>query len=376
MSKEFDPKAAKAARDEELKGIMDSLEQGVKDVFSSEKYKTFLDTMAKFPRYSVNNNILIMMQRPDASLVQSYGGWKKMGRNVKRGEKGIRILAPAPYKAQVEQQKVDSNGRGIFDTKGNPVMETVEVDRVAFKPVSTFDVSQTEGKELPSLGVSELTGSVENYNAFIEAIKEVCPVPIGFEDIKSGAKGYYHTTDKRIAIQSGMSELQTLKTAIHEMTHQMLHSGEDKKTRSSKEVEAESVAYTVCKHYGLDTSDYSFSYVAGWSSGKDVKELKESLDTIQKAAKDIITSLDEKLSVHQKDKEVAKEQVTFKEQSAPKEDIAQSENKIIADAKPLGYIKVKPERTSILDKLRGEKTKIKLKAAKEMDKKEVAINGR
>ena len=332
--------------------------------------------MAKFPRYSVNNNILIMMQRPDASLVQSYGGWKKMGRNVKRGEKGIRILAPYPYTTQVEQQKVDSNGKGIFDTKGNPVMETVEVDKVAFRPVSTFDVSQTEGKELPSLGVSELTGSVENYNAFIEAIKDVCPVPIGFEDIKSGAKGYYHTTDKRIAIQSGMSELQTLKTAIHEMTHQMLHSGEDKKTRSSKEVEAESVAYTVCKHYGLDTSDYSFSYVAGWSGGKDVKELKESLDTIQKAAKDIITSLDEKLSVHQKDKEVTKEQDTFKEQNAPKEEITQSDNKIIADARPIGYIKVKPERTSILDKLKGEKTKIKLKAAKEMDKKEVAINGR
>ena len=282
---------------ERLKDITDKLEQGVKDVFESDNYKEFLKTMAKFPRYSVNNSILIMMQKPEASLCQSFTGWKQMGRYVKKGEKGIKILAPAPYKVTRLMDKLDDKGKPVVDKDGEHVKEEVEMQVTAFKVVNTFDLSQTDGKELPSLGVNELEGNVDRYPVFIEALKQVCPVPITFEDIKGEAKGYYHTEEKRIAIQKGMSELQTIKTAIHEMAHQMLHSEKDAvkdKTRNSKEVEAESVAYTVCQHYGIDTSDYSFSYVAGWSSGKETTELKASLDVIRKAANDMITKIDEK----------------------------------------------------------------------------------
>ncbi len=285
-------------KEAELKAITDKLEQGVSDVFSSDKYKQFLDTMAKFPRYSVNNNILIMMQRPDAQMCQSFTGWKEMGRFVKKGEKGIKILAPAPYTIQREQTKLDDKGNPMMDKDGEPIMESVEIKVNAFKVVSTFDVSQTDGKELPTLGVDELTGGVDGYGTFLEALKEVCPVPMTFENIEGGAKGFYSQTEKRIAIQEGMSEAQTVKTAIHEMAHQKLHAIENngpKQTRGSKEVEAESVAYTVCQHYGIDTSDYSFSYVAGWSEGKEMPELKASLDTIRRAASEMITAIDEKV---------------------------------------------------------------------------------
>lgn len=285
-------------KEAELKAITDKLEQGVSDVFSSDKYKQFLDTMAKFPRYSVNNNILIMMQKPDAQMCQSFTGWKEMGRFVKKGEKGIKILAPAPYTIQREQTKLDDRGNPMMDKDGEPIMESVEIKVNAFKVVSTFDVSQTDGKELPTLDVDELTGGVDGYGTFLEALKEVCPVPMTFENIEGGAKGFYSQTEKRIAIQEGMSEAQTVKTAIHEMAHQKLHAIENngpKQTRGSKEVEAESVAYTVCQHYGIDTSDYSFSYVAGWSEGKEMPELKASLDTILRAASEMITAIDEKV---------------------------------------------------------------------------------
>lgn len=285
---------------DQLKEITDKLEQGVAEVFSSDKYKQFLDTMAKFPRYSVNNNILIMMQKPDAQICQSFTGWKEMGRFVKKGEKGIKIIAPAPYTIQKEQEKVDERGRTVLDKDGEPVMESVEIKINAFKVVSTFDVSQTDGKELPSLGVDELMGSVDGYGTFFEALKQSCPVPMTFENIEGGAKGFYSQVEKRIAIQEGMSEVQTVKTAIHEMAHQKLHAIEhsDKNmSRNSKEVEAESVAYTVCQHYGIDTSDYSFSYVAGWSEGKEMPELKASLDTIRRAASEMTSSIDEKLEV-------------------------------------------------------------------------------
>lgn len=285
---------------EQLKNITDKLEQGVAEVFSSDKYKQLLDTMAKFPRYSVNNSLLIMMQKPEASLCQSYTGWKEMGRFVKKGEKGIKILAPAPYTIQREQNKLDEYGKPVLDKDGEPVTESVEIKVNAFKVVSTFDVSQTDGKELPSVGVDELEGNVEKFGIMLEALKEICPVPITFENIESGAKGYYHQAEKRIAIQEGMSEVQTVKTVIHEMAHQKLHAIENngsKQSRSSKEVEAESVAYTVCQHYGIDTSDYSFSYVAGWSEGKEMPELKASLDTIRRTAAEMIANIDEKVEV-------------------------------------------------------------------------------
>ena len=283
---------------EQLSGIMDQLEQGVQDVFSSGKYQQYLDTMAKFPRYSVNNSLLIMMQKPDAQMCQSFTGWKQMERFVKKGEKGIKILAPAPYTVQRERNKMDEQtGKPVFDKDGEPVMETVEIKITSFKVVSTFDLSQTDGKELPSLGVSELQGSIENYGMMFAAVKEVCPVPITFENIESGAKGYYHTAEDRIAIQDGMSEVQTVKTAIHEMAHQKLHSvikaeAMDPESRSQKEVEAESVAYVVCQHFGINTSDYSFGYVAGWSEGKETPELKASLNTIRLAASDMISQME------------------------------------------------------------------------------------
>ena len=224
---------------DQLKAVTDQLEKGVMEVFQSDKYKQFLDTMAKFPRYSVNNSLLIMMQKPDAQLCQSYTGWKEMGRYVKKGEKGLNILAPAPYKIEREQTKLDEKGRAVLDADGEPVKEKVEVTIRAFKVVKTFDVSQTDGKELPSIGVNELVGSIDGYPKLLKALQEISPVPISFEQIDGGAKGYYHQQDKRIAIQGGMSEVQTIKTVLHEMAHQKLHDKDaamDYITRNGKEV--------------------------------------------------------------------------------------------------------------------------------------------
>ena len=230
---------------EQLKEVTDILEQGVQNVFNSDDYKKFLNVMSKMPKYSLNNMLLIAMQTEGkASLCQSFTGWKQMDRFVKKGEKGIKILAPSPYTIQREQVKVDhKTGLKVLDADGEPVKETVDIKMNAFKVVSTFDISQTDGKELPAIGVNELVGNIEGYPVLLEALKQICPVPIGFEDIKSGAKGYYQKIEKRIAIQEGMSEVQTVKTLIHEMAHQKLHAipvdkQEEIKSRSSKEVEA------------------------------------------------------------------------------------------------------------------------------------------
>jgi len=282
----------------QLKEITDKLEQGVQEVFQSDSYKELLNVMARMPHYSINNQILIAMQTEgQATMCQSFTGWKQMGRYVKAGEKGIKIFAPAPYTIQRETDKLDTNGKPVLDSDGEPVKETKEVTINAFKVVSTFDISQTDGKEIPTIGVDELTGDVERFSVLMDALTEACPVPITFEDIPGGAKGYYSQTEKRIAIQEGMSEVQTVKTALHEMAHQKLHDKDaiakgDGKNRESKEVEAESVAYVVCQHYGIDTSEYSFGYVAGWSEGKEVPELKSSLDTIRKAASEMIYAID------------------------------------------------------------------------------------
>ena len=368
---------------EQFKEITDKLEQGVSDVFSSDNYKQFLDTMAKFPRYSVNNNILIMMQKPDAQMCQSFTGWKEMGRFVKKGEKGIKILAPAPYTIQREQTKLDDRGNPMLDKDGEPIMESVEIKVNAFKVVSTFDVSQTEGKELPTLGVDELTGGVDGYGTFMEALKEVCPVPMTFENIEGGAKGFYSQTEKRIAIQEGMSEAQTVKTAIHEMAHQKLHAIENhgsKQTRGSKEVEAESVAYTVCQHYGIDTSDYSFSYVAGWSEGKEMPELKASLDTIRRAASEMITAIDEKVEelVTQK----TQEQIAEVPESAKpdivdrKEEMAEllkaTVEKVSADTKKEDKTvgELKPEKKTVEKKVPSKKKSVKKQIAEKKEKSE------
>jgi len=319
---------------EKLKEITDRLEQGIAELFDSERYREYLKVMSKFHNYSFRNTVLIAMQKPDASLVAGFSAWKNnFERNVMKGQKGIKIIAPSPYKIKQEMQKIDPHTqKPIIGKDGKPVTEEKEVTIPAYKVVSVFDVSQTEGKELPDIAVDELTGDVDRYKDFFAALEKTSPVPIAFENIEGGSHGYYHLEDKRIAINEGMSELQTLKTAIHEIAHAKLHdidlnAPKDEQQphidRRTREVEAESVAYTVCQHYGLDTSDYSFGYVAGWSSGRELSELKSSLETIRSAAAEIINSIDENLAELQKaqDKEqtAGQEQPTREEKAAPKE---------------------------------------------------------
>ena len=319
---------------EKLKEITDRLEQGITELFDSERYKEYLRVMSKFHNYSFNNTLLIAMQKPDASLVAGFSAWKNnFGRNVMKGQKGIKIIAPSPFKIRQKVEKIDPHTqKPIIDKDGKPVTEEKEIKIPAYKVVSVFDVSQTEGKELPDIAVDELTGDVDRYKDFFAALEKTSPVPIAFENIEGGSHGYYHLEDKRIAINEGMSELQTLKTAIHEIAHAKLHdidlnAPKDEQQphvdRRTREVEAESVAYTVCQHYGLDTSDYSFGYVAGWSSGRELSELKSSLETIRSAAAEIINSIDENLAELQKaqDKEqtAGQEQPTREEKAAPKE---------------------------------------------------------
>ena len=319
---------------EKLKEITDRLEQGIAELFDSERYREYLKVMSKFHNYSFRNTVLIAMQKPDASLVAGFSAWKNnFERNVMKGQKGIKIIAPSPYKIKQEMQKIDPHTqKPIIGKDGKPVTEEKEVTIPAYKVVSVFDVSQTEGKELPDIAVDELTGNVDRYKDFFAALEKTSPVPIAFENIEGGSHGYYHLEDKRIAINEGMSELQTLKTAIHEIAHAKLHDidlnapkdeQQPRVDRRTREVEAESVAYTVCQHYGLDTSDYSFGYVAGWSSGRELSELKSSLETIRSAAAEIINSIDANFAELQKaqDKEqtAGQEQPTREEQAAPPE---------------------------------------------------------
>jgi len=299
---------------EKIKEITDRLEQGITELFDSERYKDYLRVMSKFHNYSFRNTLLIAMQAPDASLVAGFNAWKNThGRNVKKGEKGIKIFAPSPYKVKRETAKLDpQTQQPIIGKDGKPVTEEKEITVPAYKVVSVFDVSQTEGREIPSIGADELAGDVDRYKDFFAALEKTSPVPIGFENIEGSSHGYYHLEEKRIAIQESMSELQTLKTAIHEIAHAKLHDIDlnapqeeqgDRPDRRTREVQAESVAYTVCQHYGLDTSDYSFGYVAGWSSGKELSELKSSLETIRNTAAEIIDSIDANIAELQQARE-------------------------------------------------------------------------
>ena len=308
-----------------MKEITDRLETGIQELFESERYKAYLTSMAKFHSYSFNNTLLIAMQ--GGQLVAGYNKWRdEFHRHVKKDEKGIKILAPAPYKVKKEVPKLDEQGQPVMDKDGNPVTEKKEIQVPAFKIVSVFDVSQTEGEPLPSIGVDELAGSVEQYEDFFKALEQTSPVPMAFEDIPGGSHGYYHLTEKRIAIQENMSELQTLKTAIHEIAHAKLHAIDpetpvteqaDRPDSRTREVQAESVAYAVCQHYGLDTSDYSFGYVAGWSSGKDLKELRASLETIRATAHELITTIDGHLAELQQQRQVQQTVEQAAEQPAP-----------------------------------------------------------
>ena len=312
---------------ERMKEITDRLEAGIQALFESEQYKAYLTAMSKFHNYSFNNTLLIAMQKPDASLVAGFGKWRDdFERHVKKGEKGIKILVPSPYKVKKQMEKIDpATQKPVIGADGKPVTEEREIEIPAFRVVTVFDVSQTEGKEIPDIAVSELTGSVEQYQDFFAALEKVSPVPIAFENIEGGAHGYYHLEEKRIAIDEGMSELQTLKTAIHEIAHAKLHAIDkdapateqaDRPDRRTREVQAESVAYAVCQHYGLDTSDYSFGYVAGWSSGRELSELKASLETIRKAANELITDIDGHLAQLRQEREAKQEAEQPQEQEA------------------------------------------------------------
>ena len=299
-------------RKQEIEKITKDLDDQVRKLFDSETYKNYLKTMSRFHNYSFNNTMLIALQKPDATLVAGYSTWKeKFHRYVKKGEKGIKILAPAPIKKEKETPVIDPNTkRQLFNTDGTPMTEKVQVTIPMFKVAYIYDYSQTEGEELPSIGVNELKGKVDGYARIIKAVEAVSPVPVNYENIRSGAKGYYSLAEKKIAVQAGMSELQTLKTLVHEISHGLLHDDtgakvegvdDQKKTRNTKEVEAESIAYTVLSFLGLDKTDgddvgdYSFGYILGWSSGKDLKELKESMETIRATSSYIITKIEDRL---------------------------------------------------------------------------------
>ena len=303
---------------EKVKEITARLEQGVQAIFDSDRYKEFLTAMSKFHDYSLNNTILIAMQ--GGNLVMGFRQWEKeFDRHVKKGEKGIKIFAPAPYKVKKLVDKIDPETRKpMLDRKGKVVKEEKEITVPAFKVITVFDISQTEGKEFPDLSVKPLLADVEQYEDFFAALEKASPVPIAFEQITNGANGYFSLTDKRIAIKEGVSELQAVKTAIHEIAHAKLHDvdlnappeEQNRVDRHTREVEAESVAYTVCQHFGLDTSDYSFGYVAGWSSGKEMTELKASLETIQVTAKELITEIEGHFTELQQQRQAEQEQQT------------------------------------------------------------------
>lgn len=301
-----------ANQQQKIKEVTEQLEAGIKDFFSSEKFQEYLNVMSRFHSYSYSNSMMIAMQKPDATLLAGFSGWQKnFDRHVKAGERGIRIFAPAPVKTKVEREKKDPDTKlPVLDENGDPVMETVEIKTPRFKIVTVFDVSQTDGKPLPSLDVDELTGNVEQFSQFFEALKRTSTVPIGFEELHDGSNGYYSPAEKRIAIRESMSEVQTVKTAIHELAHSRLHDfdrtkppakAEKRKDRNTREVEAESVAYVVCQHFGIDTSDYSFGYVATWSANRELPELKTSLQTIRDAASSLIDEIQKNLASLQKE---------------------------------------------------------------------------
>ena len=350
--------AEKQSNKDRLKEITDSIENGIKELFESEKYKNYLRTMSRFHKYSVNNTMLIYMQKPDATVVAGFNKWRdQFGRNVLKGEKGIKIIAPTPYKKKIEEAKLDPDTKlPMLDADGKAIMEEKEIKIPMYKPVTVFDVSQTEGKPLPQLA-ADLTGNVQNYEVFMEAVKRSAPVPVFMENM-TGMDGYYDDENRRIAVRTGMSEVQTVCAAIHEIAHSLLHShsketneltpswkvvmvseGGTKRdfssgfkteaeakhfaeaenwryldenrfewrleveedlsavktaalSRNTEEVQAESISYAVCAYFGIETGENSFGYIATWSKGKELPELKASLETINRTASGLITDID------------------------------------------------------------------------------------
>ena len=277
---------------ERMNGIMKSLEKGIRDVFESGRYEAYLDTMSRFHRYSVNNTLLIYLQKPDATLVAGYRSWQeRFGRNVKKGEKSIHILAPCPVKQEMIKDVYDENLSPVLDSDGNPVQEHKEVILPAFKPVPVFDVSQTEGEPIPSI-VKPLDGSVEDFEEMMETLRRVSPVPITFLPLPGAQDGYYSPGEQKIVLRTDMGNEQTVCAAIHEITHALLHTKIGEKSPATMEVEAESVAYTVCKYFGIETGENSFGYIAAWSKDREVPQLKSSLETITRTSSDLIDRIE------------------------------------------------------------------------------------
>lgn len=290
---------AAQSQEERLQELTDRLENGIKELYTSGRYAEYLAAMSKFHHYSFGNVVLILLQCPTATKVAGYNRWKKdFGRQVKKCEHGISILCPCPQTRWMQKQKTDSeSGLPIFSEDGSPVMEPVRVTIPRFKIGTVFDISQTEGRELPCIVASELTGEVESFQTLYDCLAELSPVPVTEDEVPGAAKGFFSSEEQRIVLRRGMPQLQIIKTLVHEIAHAMLHDKtkipvEEQKVRSQKEVEAESVAYVVCQYIGLDTSDYSFGYVAGWSKDKELRELKNSLGIIQATAGEMISKIE------------------------------------------------------------------------------------
>ena len=285
-----------------VKLITNNLENGIKDLLESDRYKEYLSAMGKFHNYSLNNTILIAMQKPDATYVAGLQKWNKdFHRFVNKGEKGIVILVPTPYNKTVHQKVLDKDGKVLLDNDGNEITEEKTLKIQAFKPAYVYDVSQTHGEPLPSISVNELNGNVDNYKKIFDTIREIAPVEVYFKKIDTGAKGYYDQINKEIVINDGMSELQSLKTLIHETAHAIIHDNDylkskgEAKDRFTKEIEAESVAYTVCSYLNLPTDEYSFGYIAGWSGDRQIDAVRDSLEAIKLCSSDIIGELEKRL---------------------------------------------------------------------------------
>lgn len=296
----------KKSNKQRLNDITDSIENGIKELFNSDKYKQYLQTMSRFHRYSVNNQMLIYMQKPNATLVAGFNKWRdQFSRNVKKGEKGIKIIAPTPFNKKIEETKLDPDTKlPMLDDNGKEIKVEKEIQIPMFRVVSVFDVSQTEGKPLPQLA-SDLSGNVENYDAFIEAIRRSATVPVEFKPLEKGTDGYFSLDEQKIVIREGMSEVQTVSALLHELAHSKLHNRKDEQVkdgeqpeetakinRNTEEVQAESISFAVCAYYGIKTDENSFGYIASWSNGKELKELKESLEVINKTSSKMITDID------------------------------------------------------------------------------------
>ena len=301
------PENEKQTNKERLKDITDSIERGIQDLFQSDKYAQYLRTMSRFHKYSVNNTMLIYMQKPDATLVAGFNKWRdQFERNVMKGEKGIKIIAPTPFKKKIEEQKLDPDTKlPMLDADGKVIMEEKEIKIPMFKPVTVFDVSQTQGKPLPQLA-SDLQGNVQNYEVFMEALRRASPVPIDFKPIRDGSDGFFSLDNQSITIREGMSEVQTVSAVVHEIAHSKLHNNvgaEQQKDRNTEEVEAESISFAVCAYYGISTGENSFGYIAAWSKDKELKELRESLETINKTSSELITDIDRHYAQIMKERE-------------------------------------------------------------------------